>query len=78
MRSRKRSVSEIANKVASTDDTSVDRERSQGGSRGASSLHLQDQIGTQLKAVYDEFLDTEIPERFVDLLNKLERGGEDK
>jgi hypothetical protein len=39
---------------------------------------LQEQIGVQLRAVYDEVLNEPIPDRFLKLLEELERSPESK
>lgn len=41
--------------------------------QGGLELELQDHIGLQLRAVYDEVLNEPVPERFLKLLAELER-----
>jgi hypothetical protein len=37
---------------------------------------VQTKIGQQLRAIYDDVVNQGIPDRFVDLLNKLDKGKE--
>jgi hypothetical protein len=39
---------------------------------------IQTRIGDQLRAMYDELMEQPVPDRFKDLLTKLERGKEEK
>jgi Anti-sigma factor NepR len=48
-----------------------------GPPQGLIGRDAQDQIGRQLRALYDEILDEPIPERFVNLLMELKRKGEE-
>ncbi len=39
---------------------------------------IQSRIGDQLRAMYDDLMEQPVPDRFKDLLIKLERGNEEK
>jgi hypothetical protein len=39
---------------------------------------IQSRIGDQLRAMYDDLMEQPVPDRFKDLLTKLERGNEEK
>ncbi len=74
MRSRKPSGQGAARKAATPAETPTDSQTPQKAARGGARMQMQGRIGTQLKAVYDEMLNAPIPDRFVELLDKLERG----
>ncbi len=38
---------------------------------------VQERIGTHLRAMYDDLMQQPVPDRFAELLGKLERRGED-
>ena len=48
--------------------------RSTGGSSGALDKETQTKIGQQLRAMYDDVVRQGVPDRFSDLLKRLERG----
>ncbi|CAA9357711.1 MAG: hypothetical protein AVDCRST_MAG90-2774 [uncultured Microvirga sp.] len=39
---------------------------------------VQERIGTHLRAMYDDLMQQPVPDRFAELLGKLERRGEDQ
>jgi len=39
---------------------------------------IQRRIGDQLRAMYDDLMQQPVPDRFADLLSKLEQSGEEK
>lgn len=47
-------------------------ERGKGGRDGAAADVASDRIGQKLRAYYDSIRDEEIPERFLDLLERLD------
>ena len=48
--------------------------RSMGGSSGALDKETQTKIGQQLRAMYDDVVRQGVPDRFSELLKRLERG----
>lgn len=51
------------------------RSRRRPPKSGASiQMQVQDHIGRQLRAVYDDLLSQPVPDRFLDLLEKLDQG----
>jgi hypothetical protein len=48
--------------------------RSTGGSSGALDKETQSKIGQQLRAMYDDVVRQGVPDRFSDLLKRLEHG----
>ena len=53
------------------------RVRSKNGDAGPSlGRDIQHKIGQQLRAMYDDVVNQGVPERFVDLLNRLEKRGD--
>lgn len=48
--------------------------RSTGGSSGALDKETQTKIGQQLRAMYDDVVRQGVPDRFADLLKRLEQG----
>ena len=47
--------------------------RSTGGSSGALDKETQTKIGQQLRAMYDDVVSQGVPDRFADLLKRLDR-----
>jgi Anti-sigma factor NepR len=53
------------------------RVRSKNGDGGPIlGREIQNKIGQQLRAMYDDVVNQGVPERFIDLLNRLEKRGE--
>jgi len=54
------------------------RSRRRGQKSGASvQMQVQDHIGRQLRAVYDDLLSQPVPDRFLELLEQLDKGKPD-
>lgn len=60
-------------RLAKTEAMSASRKSPrQKGARGDESSKLGEQIGAQLRSLYDDVLNQPVPDRFLELLNKLE------
>lgn len=56
-----------------------ERSRRRPPKSGASvQMQVQDHIGRQLRAVYDDLLSQPVPDRFLELLDQLDKGPEAK
>ena len=64
------------------DDTPVGPKKkmlsSSNSGRGGLTREVQAKIGQQLRSIYNDVVDQGVPDRFVELLNKIDAGNKDK
>jgi Anti-sigma factor NepR len=60
-------------------DTAASRKDKDGAKQGKLGREVQARLGQQLRAMYDDVVNQGVPDRFADLLNRLEGiGNKDK
>ncbi len=53
----------------------METNRRESGKPAKLSREVQARLGQQLRAMYDEILNQGVPDRFIDLLNRIDRNG---
>lgn len=56
-------------------ETEISRRKKEAGKPAKLSREVQARLGQQLRAMYDEVLNQGVPDRFAELLNRIDRNG---